>query len=90
MLFVQLPEFDFWFRVKDTYPTLLSHAVKQLVPFPLIHASKAGFMLWFLSKPALLWVSLLDKRCAISSAPVRFEQISQDAQAHVSHYRNKV
>ena len=75
MLFVQFPEFDFWFRVEDTYPALLGHAVKQLAPFPLVCSSKAGFMLWFLSKPALPRVSLLDKRCAISSAPVSFEKL---------------
>lgn len=75
MLLVRFFEFNFWFRVKDAYPVQWNHAVKQLVPLPLVHPSGAGSMFWFLSKPALPQVSLLDKRCAISSAPVSLEQI---------------
>lgn len=38
MLLVQLFEFIFWFRVKDAYPLQWNHAVKQLVPLPLVHS----------------------------------------------------
>lgn len=51
---------------------------------------EAGFTLCCLSKPALLRVSPLDKRCATAPAPGSSEQIPEDAWAHVSRYCSEV
>ena len=85
--FSELPLDEFWLASASEYPTISSHAIKQLLLFPTTYLCELAFstLVYMKSNRRSRLSVEQDLRVALSSVPPRIKKICEQRQAHVSH-----